>query len=81
MTALQSPLSYVYANGRCYGFILKRGKLGFVAIDREQASLGTFQTQAAAANAIFSHEKSPTAKDGANIAGSSLHDSSTRIKS
>jgi len=54
-----SPMSYVYNGRECCGFILKRGKLGFEAIDREQVSLGTFQTQAAAANAIFSHEKSP----------------------
>jgi hypothetical protein len=50
---IQSPLSYVYDGARCLGFILKRGKLGFEAIDREETSLGIFQTQAAAANAVF----------------------------
>jgi hypothetical protein len=66
VSAILSPMSYVYDGTRCLGFILKRGKLGFEAIDREETSLGTFQTQAAAANAIFSHEKSPAAKGGAN---------------
>ena len=70
MSATLSPLSYVYDGRKCLGFILKRGKLGFEAIDREEASLGIFKTQTAAVNAIFSHEKSPAAKDGANIEGS-----------
>jgi hypothetical protein len=63
-------MGYIYDGTRCLGFILKRGKLGFEAIDREEASLGIFKTQTAAANAIFSHEKSPAAKNGANIEGS-----------
>ena len=67
---ITSPLSYVYDGTRCLGFILKRGKLGFEAIDREEASLGIFKTQTAATNAIFSHEKSPAAKGGANFEGS-----------
>jgi len=37
----------------CLGFILRRGKLGFEALDREEVSLGIFQTQTAAANAVF----------------------------
>ena len=48
-----SPLSYVYDGARCLGFILRRGKLGFEAIDREEASLGIFKTANAAASAVF----------------------------
>jgi hypothetical protein len=54
MTAALSPLSYVYDGRQCLGFILRRGKLGFEAIDREEVSLGIFKTPAAAATAVFS---------------------------
>jgi hypothetical protein len=51
MTA--TPLSYVVdSKQQCVGFLLRRGKLGFEALDREQVSLGLFKT-AAAANAVF----------------------------
>jgi integrase len=48
MTATLSPLSYVYDGRHCLGFILRRGRLGFEAIDREEVSLGMFKTPAAA---------------------------------
>jgi len=54
MTATLSPLSYIYGGRQCLGFILRRGKLGFEAIDREEVSLGLFKTPSAAANAAFS---------------------------
>jgi hypothetical protein len=54
MTATLSPLSYVYDGRQCLGFILRRGKLGFEAIDREEVSLGMFKTPAAAAAAVLS---------------------------
>jgi hypothetical protein len=53
MSATLSPLSYVYDGRQCLGFILRRGKLGFEAIDREEVSLGLFKTPTAAANAVF----------------------------
>jgi hypothetical protein len=46
-------LSYVYDGRECLGFIPARGKLGFEAIDRDERSLGLFQTQRKAATAIM----------------------------
>jgi len=49
-----TPMAYVCGDdGECAGFILKRGKLGFEAHDREARSLGLFQTAAKAASAIL----------------------------
>jgi hypothetical protein len=48
-----TPLTYVQAGRDCLGFILARGKLGFEAIDRDERSLGFFQTQREAATAIM----------------------------
>jgi hypothetical protein len=48
-----SSLSYVYDGRDCLGFILARGKLGFEAIDRDERSLGFFQTQREAATAVM----------------------------
>jgi hypothetical protein len=51
-TAPLAPLSFVYDGRDCLGFILARGKLGFEAMDRDERSLGVFQTQREAATAI-----------------------------
>ena len=53
MSSAPSPLSYVYDGRECLGFILNRGKLGFEAIDRDERSLGFFQTEREAATAIM----------------------------
>jgi hypothetical protein len=45
MSSAPSPLSYVYDDRECLGFILARGKLGFEAVDRDERSLGLFQTE------------------------------------
>ena len=48
-----APLSYIYDGRECLGFVLARGKLGFEAMDREGKSLGIFDTQRQAANALL----------------------------
>jgi hypothetical protein len=53
MSSAPSPFSYVYDGRECLGFILARGKLDFEAIDRDERSLGFFQTQREAATAIM----------------------------
>ena len=69
-----SPLSYVYDGRQCLGFILRRGKLGFEAIDREEASLGIFKTSTAAASAVFdaatSNKKIPGHEGPGKLKGS-----------
>ena len=52
-TAPPASLACVYDGRDCLGFILARGKLGFEAIDRDEQSLGLFQTQREAATAIM----------------------------
>jgi hypothetical protein len=50
---MTAPSMFYVTDGReAIGFILARGRAGFEAFDREQTSLGTFKTQAQAANAI-----------------------------
>jgi hypothetical protein len=53
MSSAPSPLSYVYDGRECLGFILARGKLGFEAVDRDERSLGFFQTRREAATAVM----------------------------
>ena len=48
-----SPMSYAYDGQQCIGFVLSRGRRGHEAFDREQRSLGLFETAAKAANALF----------------------------
>src|SRR5258708_14992253 len=48
-----TSMAYVYDGRACVGFVLARGRAGFQAFDREQGSLGLFQTAAAAANVAF----------------------------
>jgi hypothetical protein len=47
----------IYDGQQCIGFVLPRGKVGFEAFDRDEQSLGRFETQAAAAAAIHPHTK------------------------
>jgi hypothetical protein len=42
----------IYRGQTCCGHILNRGKAGWEAFDRDDCSLGTFKTQADAANAL-----------------------------
>jgi hypothetical protein len=53
-----SALAYVTDGREAIGHIIARGKLGYEAFDRSEASLGLFKTQAAAANAVFGAAKS-----------------------
>ena len=51
--ASTAPLSYVYDGREAIGHVLWRGKLGHEAFDREEHSLGMFETAPEAANAVF----------------------------
>ena len=51
MSAL--PLSYVTDGREAIGCIIARGRSGFEALDREERSLGLFETAAEAVNAVF----------------------------
>jgi hypothetical protein len=46
-------LSYVTNGREAIGFIIACGRSGFEAFDREERSLGLFETAAKAANAVF----------------------------
>ena len=47
-----SPLAYVYDGRHCLGHVLSRGPKGFEAFNTDDRSLGLFQSQAEAANAL-----------------------------
>ena len=53
MTARPSPLSYVYDGQQCLGHVLARGKAGYEAFDRDDKSIGIFETQRQAASALL----------------------------
>jgi hypothetical protein len=72
-----SPLSYVYDGRHCLGLILKRGKLGFEAIDRDEQSLGLLPSQRAAAAVIF--KKMPGHEGPGNLKDV-LHDACSNAK-
>ena len=44
MTARPSPLSYVYDGQQYLGHVLARGKAGYEALDRDDKSIGIFET-------------------------------------
>jgi hypothetical protein len=46
------PLAYVYDGQQCLGHVLVRGKAGYEAFDREDKSVGVFETQSQAAGAL-----------------------------
>jgi hypothetical protein len=48
-----APLAYVYDGQQCLGHVLGRGKSGFEAFDRDDKSVGIFETQRQAANALL----------------------------
>jgi hypothetical protein len=48
-----APLAYVYDGQQCLGHVLSRGPKGFEAYDRNDRSLGVFETQRQAANALL----------------------------
>jgi hypothetical protein len=52
--ANQHPLLAVYDGQHCRGFILGRGRSGWEAFDSSERTLGLYESQAAAANAIES---------------------------
>jgi hypothetical protein len=47
-----TPLAYVYDGRQILGHVLARGKAGFEVFDRDDKSLGIFQTQAEAVRAL-----------------------------
>jgi hypothetical protein len=49
-----TPLAYVYDGQQCLGHVLSRGPKGFEAFDRDDKSVGLFETQRQAANALTS---------------------------
>jgi hypothetical protein len=63
-----SPMVYVYDGRDCVGFILSRGKLGFEAMGRDEQSLGLFQSQRAAADALTAKDKGPEIPSRAPLA-------------
>jgi hypothetical protein len=48
-----TPLTYVTDGHEAIGHIIARGRLGFEAFDRDEKSLGIFETQSQAANALL----------------------------
>ena len=52
-TANQSALILVVAEGRYKGFLLNRGLQGFTAYDSCDRDIGTFETAAAAREAVL----------------------------
>jgi hypothetical protein len=54
-----NSLAYVYDGRECLGHVLGRGKLGFEALDRDDKSIGIFETQRQAANALLIKEGGP----------------------
>jgi hypothetical protein len=60
MTPGASPMMFVSDGRDCVGFVFARGKSGFEGFDRDERSLGLFDSAAAAANAVFARaEGSP----------------------
>jgi len=49
----------VYDGRECCGFVLARGKLGYEAFDPNDKSIGIFETQRRAANALLIKEGGP----------------------
>ena len=54
-----TPLVSIYDGRQCLGHVLGRGPKGFEAFDREDQSLGVFETQRQAANALLVKEGGP----------------------
>jgi hypothetical protein len=54
-----NALAYVYDGQQCLGHVLSRGPNGFEAFDSDDKSLGVFETQRQAANALLIQEGGP----------------------
>jgi hypothetical protein len=52
MSDTTAPMLSVFADKRCVGFILHRGKAGYEAFDEDGSSIGIFASANEAANAI-----------------------------
>jgi hypothetical protein len=48
----ETPLATVFAEGRCAGFVLYRGRQGFEAFDINQRSVGIYASQHRAISAL-----------------------------
>ena len=59
MSTPSSVLAYVYDGRQCLGHVLGRGPKGFEAFDRDDKSVGIFETQRQAANAFLIAEGGP----------------------
>jgi hypothetical protein len=53
------PMISVYDGRQCLGHVLARGKAGYEAFDPSDKSLGIFETQRQAANALLIREVGP----------------------
>jgi hypothetical protein len=53
---MSGSMSWVDAAGRCVGFLIYRGKLGYEAFDGDEKSLGLFPSQDEAAAAILKED-------------------------
>ena len=51
-----TPLVSIYDGRECLGHVLSRGPKGFEAFDRDDQSVGIFETQRQAANALLIKE-------------------------
>jgi hypothetical protein len=51
-----APLVYIYDGRECVGFILARGKTDYEAFDPNNNSVGIFETQPRATNALLIKE-------------------------
>jgi len=54
-----APMVSVYDGTACLGHVIARGRRGFEAFDRDDKSLGIFETQRQAANALLIKEGRP----------------------
>ena len=52
-TVPATPLISVMHDGRCLGFLLRRGRQGIEAFTRETESIGCFPTEHEAVNALL----------------------------
>jgi hypothetical protein len=48
----------VYAEGRCIGHVVSRGRDGIEAFDRDDQSIGLYPTNDEAARALWRHDRS-----------------------
>jgi hypothetical protein len=51
------PMLSIVTDEGCIGFIIRRGKAGFEAVNRDGGSLGVFQTEQQAADAVYAGQR------------------------